>query len=74
MEGLIGLDRAGRERMQICEGVGVARTCRTKMKRMSYQQNNSACCMFVDLVLQRAHVCGSGRTRASMRGKNMRIF
>ena len=54
VEGVSGLDKAGRERMQICEGVGVARTNRVKMIGMSYQPTANACCTFVDLVLQRA--------------------
>ena len=63
VEGVSGSDRAGRERMQICEGVGVARTSRIAMTGVSYQPTTNACCTFLDLVLQRAHVYGSGRPR-----------
>ena len=61
VEGARGSDRAGRERMQICEGVGVARTSRIAMTGVSYQPTTNARCTFVDLMLQRAYVYGSGR-------------
>ena len=61
MEGVSGSDRAGRERMQICGGVGVARTSRIAMTGVSYQPTANARCTFVNLVLQRAYAYGSGR-------------
>ena len=47
MEGLSGLDKAGKKRMQICEGVGVAETSHIKMSGVSHQPTTNACCTLV---------------------------